>query len=191
MARLLLSSRSQWRPYRGRHREFRRAAKVDGLVCEGRLGKCGPASREGSLIHEQSSLRPPCGERSNRGRSFVERDEPADAAWWNRRRALWVRAFRLPRMATRCAATTRDAAPSSDGEPACDAEVLCHRQPALLGAGTGRRGSRALQGDAASFYGIDISRIFPSQLLRTWHLQLAILRIATAFLAGGCSSRRR
>ena len=39
--------------------------------------------------------------------------------------------------------------------------------------------------DAASFYGIDISRIFPSQLLRTWHLQLAILWIATAFLAGG------
>ncbi|HTY53677.1 MAG TPA: hypothetical protein VMB26_00675, partial [Candidatus Binataceae bacterium] len=39
--------------------------------------------------------------------------------------------------------------------------------------------------DAASFYGIDISQIFPSQLLRTWHLQLAILWIATAFLAGG------
>jgi len=39
--------------------------------------------------------------------------------------------------------------------------------------------------DATSFYGIDISRIFPSQLLRTWHLQLAILWIATAFLAGG------
>src|SRR5215471_5111402 len=36
-----------------------------------------------------------------------------------------------------------------------------------------------------SFYGFDISRIFPSQLLRTWHLQLAILWIATAFLAGG------
>jgi nitric oxide reductase subunit B len=39
--------------------------------------------------------------------------------------------------------------------------------------------------DAASFYGFDLSRIFPSQLLRTWHLQLAILWIATAFLAGG------
>jgi nitric oxide reductase subunit B len=39
--------------------------------------------------------------------------------------------------------------------------------------------------NAASFYGIDISHIFPSQLLRTWHLQLAIFWIATAFLAGG------
>ena len=39
--------------------------------------------------------------------------------------------------------------------------------------------------EAASFYGFDISQVFPSQLLRTWHLQLAILWIATAFLAGG------
>ncbi len=39
--------------------------------------------------------------------------------------------------------------------------------------------------EPGSFYGIDISHIFPSQLLRTWHLQLAILWIATAFLAGG------
>ncbi len=42
-----------------------------------------------------------------------------------------------------------------------------------------------IDGVRASFYGIDISQVFPSQLLRTWHLQLAILWIATAFLAGG------
>src|SRR5262249_36392862 len=93
----------------------------------------------------------PCGERSNRGRSFLERDEPPDAAWWNRGSAVRVRAFRLPRMATRCAATTRDAAPSSDREPACDAEVLYHRRRALPGAGPGRRGSRALQGRRRKF----------------------------------------
>jgi len=39
--------------------------------------------------------------------------------------------------------------------------------------------------DPASFYGFDISRIFPSNLLRTWHLQLAIFWIATAYIAGG------
>ncbi|HZO80082.1 MAG TPA: cbb3-type cytochrome c oxidase subunit I [Candidatus Binataceae bacterium] len=39
--------------------------------------------------------------------------------------------------------------------------------------------------DPSSFYGIDISWLFPSQLLRTWHLQLAILWVATAFVAGG------
>src|SRR5215813_6000716 len=135
MGRLFFGSRSQWLYYSGCHREFRPAAKVDGLLCVGRLGKCGPAPGEGLLLHEQFSVRPPCGERSNRGRSFLERDEPSDAAWWTRGSAVCVRPFRLPRMATQCAATTRDAATSSDGESACDAEVLYYRQLAVPDAG--------------------------------------------------------
>jgi nitric oxide reductase subunit B len=39
--------------------------------------------------------------------------------------------------------------------------------------------------DPSSFYGFDLSRLLPSQILRTWHLQLAILWIATAYVAGG------
>lgn len=39
--------------------------------------------------------------------------------------------------------------------------------------------------DPAGFYGIDLSRLFPSHILRTWHLQLAIFWIATAYIAGG------
>lgn len=39
--------------------------------------------------------------------------------------------------------------------------------------------------DPASFYGIDLSRFFPSNILRTWHIQLAIFWIATAYVAGG------
>ncbi len=39
--------------------------------------------------------------------------------------------------------------------------------------------------DPASFYGIDISGILPSHILRTWHLQLAIFWIATAYVGGG------
>jgi nitric oxide reductase subunit B len=39
--------------------------------------------------------------------------------------------------------------------------------------------------DPGSFYGIDLSRLFPSNILRTWHLQLAIFWIATAYIAGG------
>ena len=38
--------------------------------------------------------------------------------------------------------------------------------------------------DPASFYGVDLSRIFPSNLARTWHLQLALFWIATAFVGG-------
>ena len=39
--------------------------------------------------------------------------------------------------------------------------------------------------DPGSFYGFDLSRYFPSNILRTWHLQLAIFWIATAYVAGG------
>lgn len=39
--------------------------------------------------------------------------------------------------------------------------------------------------DPGSFYGIDISSLLPSHILRTWHLQLAIFWVATAYVAGG------
>lgn len=39
--------------------------------------------------------------------------------------------------------------------------------------------------DPGNFYGLDLSKIFPSSLVRTWHLQLAIFWIATGFVAGG------
>ena len=37
--------------------------------------------------------------------------------------------------------------------------------------------------DPSSFYGFDLERIFPSNLMRTWHLQMAIFWIATAYVA--------
>ncbi len=41
---------------------------------------------------------------------------------------------------------------------------------------------RAEPGD---FYGFDLTQIFPSNVLRTWHVQLALFWIATAYVAGG------
>lgn len=38
--------------------------------------------------------------------------------------------------------------------------------------------------DPGTFYGIDLAAWLPSNLLRTWHLQLAIFWIATAYVAG-------
>jgi len=49
----------------------------------------------------------------------------------------------------------------------------------LIGGGVAHY--RAEPGD---FYGIDLSQLLPSNLLRTWHLQLAILWIATAYIGG-------
>ena len=39
--------------------------------------------------------------------------------------------------------------------------------------------------DPGTFYGIDLSRLFPSQIARTWHLQIMIFWVATAYIAGG------
>ena len=38
--------------------------------------------------------------------------------------------------------------------------------------------------DPSSFYGFDLSRLLPSNLTRTWHLQTALFWIATAYIAG-------
>ena len=39
--------------------------------------------------------------------------------------------------------------------------------------------------EPGSFYGIDLAQYLPSNILRTWHVQLAIFWIATAYIAGG------
>jgi nitric oxide reductase subunit B len=39
--------------------------------------------------------------------------------------------------------------------------------------------------EPGAFYGLDLARILPFNLARTWHLQLAIFWIATAWVAGG------
>ncbi len=50
----------------------------------------------------------------------------------------------------------------------------------LVGAAAAH--SRAEPG---SFYGFNLYDFFPSNILRTWHLQLAVFWIATAYVAGG------
>lgn len=49
---------------------------------------------------------------------------------------------------------------------------------ALVGGATAH-----YRADPGSFYGFELERIFPSNLVRTWHLQLAIFWIATAYVA--------
>ena len=51
---------------------------------------------------------------------------------------------------------------------------------ALVGGATAH-----YRADPGVFYGVDLSRWLPSNIVRTWHLQLAIFWIATAYVAGG------
>lgn len=45
--------------------------------------------------------------------------------------------------------------------------------------------SQHYRAELGSFFGIDIAQVFPYNLMRTWHLQLAIFWVATSFVAAG------
>ena len=45
--------------------------------------------------------------------------------------------------------------------------------------------SQHYRADLGSFFGIDLGRLFPYNVARTWHLQLAIFWVATSYLAAG------
>jgi nitric oxide reductase subunit B len=45
--------------------------------------------------------------------------------------------------------------------------------------------SQHYRADLGSFFGFDLAKIFPYNLTRTWHVQLAIFFVSTSFLAAG------
>lgn len=45
--------------------------------------------------------------------------------------------------------------------------------------------SQHYRAEASNFFGLDLAQILPFNLARTWHLQLSIFWVATAFLAAG------
>jgi nitric oxide reductase subunit B len=45
--------------------------------------------------------------------------------------------------------------------------------------------------DLSNFFGLDLARVLPYNLARTWHVQLALFWTAAAFLAGGIFIARR
>ena len=57
--------------------------------------------------------------------------------------------------------------------------VLLFLTQTLVGGGVAH-----YRAEPGSFYGLDLSAIFPSNLLRAWHLQTAIFWIATSYVAG-------
>ncbi len=45
--------------------------------------------------------------------------------------------------------------------------------------------SEHYRADLGSFFGLDLARLLPYNLTRTWHLQMALFWVAAAFLAAG------
>jgi nitric oxide reductase subunit B len=95
----------------------------------------------------------------------------------------WHRPEHWPALPAATAATSPSTVPASPTQQAAlkfmvIAAILFLGQT-LIGGGVAHY--RAEPGD---FYGLDLSKLFPSNLLRIWHLQLAILWIATAYVGG-------
>ena len=86
----------------------------------------------------------------------------------------------------------RRARPSADAPggghrlPTGDHQVLCHRHPACFWPRSWWGRPRPTTGPSRGvFTACHLYQWFPSNILRTWHLQLAIFWIATAYVAGG------
>ena len=45
--------------------------------------------------------------------------------------------------------------------------------------------SQHYRAELTNFFGFDLARVFPYNLMRTWHVQLAIFWVATSFVAAG------
>ncbi len=45
--------------------------------------------------------------------------------------------------------------------------------------------SQHYRAELGGFFGIDIAQVFPYNLVRTWHVQLAIFFVSTSFVAAG------
>ena len=91
-----------------------------------------------------------------------------DYLGWHRREAIATRAAALP-LSDAQRATLKFMAIAA----------LMFFGQTLIGGGVAH-----YRADPGNFYGIDLAQFLPSNLLRTWHLQLAILWIATAYVGG-------
>ncbi len=133
------------------------------------------AARPGEvlLLHQQFSLRPERRQCAHRGRAAMERSQPDGLARGNSDRAAGLRQIRLPgldhpgpqRQAARCCL--------GDSSPGQNALVKFFVVVALLLLAQSLVGSATAhyRADPGSFYGFQLERIFPSNLMRTWHLQ--------------------
>ena len=45
--------------------------------------------------------------------------------------------------------------------------------------------SQHYRAEIDSFFGFDLAKVFPYNLMRTWHVQLALFWVATSFVAAG------
>ena len=62
--------------------------------------------------------------------------------------------------------------------------VLPRHGRAPAHSGHGRRGLQHYRSELSDFFGVDLAEVFPN-LMRTWHIQLALFWVSTSFVAAG------
>src|SRR5829696_2619003 len=156
--------------------------RLDGVV------GCGLEARPRLHLHQQLAAGAACGERADGRGGGVERSVAGRPARRHRLALRRVRAVEFPGLAgTRPAeALVPGARRRCPDAGAAGVRVVFLVMAALfliqtlVGAA-----SEHYRADLTGFFGIDLAQVLPYNLMRTWHMQLAIFWVATSFLAAG------
>ena len=190
VGRVLLGHDARAGPAREVHPRPGRARGPQLVLRVGGVGDGRQPAREGLLLHQQLAVRAGGRQPAERLDLPLERAQPRHPA----RRAS------APSSSSSAASTTSAGTATSASGHAHDSALarwtLTPSQKAVglyFGVVALLFLLQALAGGAlahyrvesGAFYGIDLARFFPYNLLRTFHLQLAIFWIATAWVAGG------
>lgn len=181
MDEIFRRAREKWRP---RLRDSERSAgdaPAHRLLRMDRLGLGSYTPRHFAFLYKQLSVRA-AGRKYTYCRSAsLQRAQSRFPPRWDSGRASRVRKIRLSRLAPPRGGSRTCRGSAGKRCAARDPEIYGLRCPSVLRPDADWRHYRA---DPGGFYGIDLARLLPSNLLRTWHLQLAILWIATAYVGG-------
>ena len=161
-----------------------RTASVHRVCDLGGMGLRGKSARPESFLYQQFSVRSERRQYTDPRRDSVERIELAGVAGRYRRGPPGIWQVRLSGLdqSRPCDPPLRAARRSQSGST-CAGQVLCPRRTGASVPDPGGWRHRALSRRSGSFYGFQLENIFPSNLMRTWHLQSAIMWIATSYVA--------
>ena len=159
-----------------------RVLRLDGM------GGLDDAAGAQLLLHQQLAAGAARREQADRERDRVVGAVADRAARRHRPAVRRVRALAVPRLArTRAGDAVVPLAGRRGADPGQRATAWFFFVMAalfliqtLVGAA-----SQHYRADIGSFFGFDLAQVFPYNLMRTWHVQLALFWVATSFVAAG------
>ena len=166
------------------------AAPADGVLRLDGVGGVDEPSRPRLQLHQQLAAGAARRQHADRERDRLERAQPDRAPGRDRAPVRGVRALgahsRLARARAGDALVPIAGRRRADAGAAGDRLVLLRHGRPVRAADLLRRRLAALpRRHRAASSAIDLAQVFPYNLMRTWHVQLAIFWVATSFVAAG------